>query len=433
MTTVAPSPTHEAIRGHRRRLVVIGNGMAGARTVDEILQSGGGDRFNITMFGDEPYGNYNRILLSGVLAGQETPEDIFINSLDWYTENDIDLRAGVRVEAIDRDARVVRDSAGGTTPYDHLIIATGSHAFIPPIDGARNGHGRLRDGVFAFRTLDDCRAITDYGSGCRTAAVIGGGLLGLEAARGLMAQGLHVHVVEAAPHLMVQQLDGEGGAILAGTLRRMGIGVHCGAATSRILGDQCVTGLQFADGTELDCDMVVVAAGIRPNSGLAQECGLSVERAIVVDDRMATDDPHVSAVGEVAQHRGVVYGLVAPLWEQARVLANRLSEADDDSAYEGSKLATKLKVMGVDLAVMGIKESDDERDEVLRFSDPTRGVYLKVVVRDGLLVGAALLGDVSKAAMLTQAFDKGTPLLRTGANCSSTWVRAGVRRRTWPK
>lgn len=395
----------------RERLVVIGNGMAGARAVDEILFRGGADRFDITVFGDEPYGNYNRILLSGVLAGQDEPTDIFINPLDWYTDNGIDLRAGVRVARIDREARAVHDDGGGVTPYDRLIIATGSRAFVPPIDGMLDRDGRPRPGVFVFRTLDDCTAITACAAGCARAAVIGGGLLGLEAARGLLAHGLEVQVVEAAPHLMAQQLDAEGGAILARTIRGMGIGVHTGAMTTAVMGDgERITGLALADGSVIDCDMVVVAAGIRPNAEIARDAGLDVNRAVVVDDTMRTADPHVWAVGEVAEHRETVYGLVAPLWEQAQVLADTITGVAPDAVYEGSKLATKLKVMGVELAVMGLKESDDPGDEVLRFSDPARGVYLQAIVREGVLVGATLVGDVGKASFLTQAFDRGTPL-----------------------
>ena len=396
--------------GVRRRLVVIGNGMAGARAVDEILFRGGAERFDITVFGDEPYGNYNRILLSGVLAGQDEPDGIFINPLSWYDDNGIDLRAGVRVARIDRQAREVHDADGGVTAYDELIVATGSRAFIPPIAGAMNGAGAPAPGVFVFRTLDDCTAITAHAAGCVREAVIGGGLLGLEAARGLMAHDLDVEVIEAAPHLMAQQLDTEGGAILERTIRGMGIGVHTGALTSEIVREHGrVAAVRFNDGRELPCDMVVVAAGIRPNAELAAECGLDVERAVVVDDRMHTADPHVWAVGEVAQHRGMVYGLVAPLWEQARVLADNLTGAAPGSTYTGSKLATKLKVMGVELAVMGDKEAAGPADEVLRFSDPARGVYRQVIIRDGMLAGAICIGDVGKVPMLTQLFDRGTP------------------------
>ena len=393
----------------RQKLVVIGNGMAGARTVEEILARGGGEQFDITMFGDEPYGNYNRILLSGVLSGESEASDIFINPLDWYSDNDVELRAGARVRHIDRIARLVHAEDGTSVAYDKLIVATGSRPFVPPIKGVMAGSGP-REGVFVFRTIDDCNAIANYAQGCTRAAVIGGGLLGLEAARGLLTHGVEVHVVEAAPHLMAQQLDAQGGRILARTLREMGIGVHCGSATAEVTGDDRITGLAFSDGTHLECDMVVVAAGIRPNAELATECGLTVGRAVVVDDQLRTEDPNVYAVGECAEHRSQVYGLVAPLWEQAQVLADHITGTDTLSAYEGSKLATKLKVMGVELAVMGLKEPESDDDEVLQFSEPHRGIYKTIILRDGVLVGATLLGDVSKVSLLTQAFDKGTPL-----------------------
>jgi nitrite reductase (NADH) large subunit len=411
MTTALRDDVSEAAVGTatRRRLVVIGNGMAGARAVEEILARGGGERFDITMIGEEPYGNYNRILLSGVLSGQTEAEDIFINPLDWYDEHGVTLRAGARVGRIDRDGRRVHTDDGGAIAYDKLIIATGSRPFVPPIEGVMDGP-EPRQGVFVFRTIDDCNAIASYARGCTRAAVIGGGLLGLEAARGLLTHGVEVHVVEAGPHLMVQQIDGEGGRILERTLRGMGIGVHCGSATVAVTGDDRVTGLRFRDGSELACDMVVVAAGIRANAELAAGCGLPVERAVVVDDQLLTDDPDVYAVGECAQHQGQVYGLVAPLWEQAQVLADHITGADPGAAYTGSKLATKLKVMGVELAVMGLKEPERDDDEVLRFSEPARGVYKTAIVREGRLVGATLLGDVGRVSFLTQAFDKGTPL-----------------------
>jgi nitrite reductase (NADH) large subunit len=412
VTTAQVGELREAVphAAARRKLVVIGNGMAGARTVEEILARGGGELFDITVFGDEPYGNYNRILLSGVLSGQSEASDIFINPLEWYDENDIELRAGARVTHVDRNRHVVHADDGSVAVYDKLIIATGSRPFVPPIEGVMNGHGP-RPGIFVFRTIDDCTGIAEFARGCTRAAVIGGGLLGLEAARGLLSHGVEVHVVEAGPHLMGQQLDAQGGRILARTLREMGIGVHCGSITTAITGDDRVTGLTFEDGGHLPCDMVVIAAGIRPNAELAAGCGLTVERAVVVDDQLRTPDPDVYAVGECAQHRDQVYGLVAPLWEQAEVLADHITGVDPSAVYEGSKLATKLKVMGVELAVMGIKEPEsDDDDEVLQFSEPKRGIYKTVILRDGRLVGATLLGDVSKVSYLTQAFDKGTPL-----------------------
>jgi nitrite reductase (NADH) large subunit len=389
----------------KQRLVVIGNGMAGARFVEDLVARGGGERFAVTMFGDEPYGNYNRILLSGVLAGKNAADDIVLNPLDWYREKQVRLHAGVRVEAIDLEARQVR-GGGVVEGYDALVLATGSSAFVPPIAGSRDAAGALRDGIFVFRTLDDCRAITERARRSRVAAVIGGGLLGLEAARGLLEQGLEVHVVHLMTHLMELQLDPPGARILQRSLERMGLRIHLGKATREVTGDGAVTGLRFEDGSTLPADMVVVAAGIRPNVALAREAGLLVERGVVVDDDLRTDDPHVYALGECAQHRGRTYGLVAPLWEQAQVLAERLSGRQPRARYAGSKVATKLKVMGVDLAVMGLQSPADQDEEVL-YVDAARGVYKKMILRDGRLVGAILLGEAAAAPELFRAFDRG--------------------------
>ena len=400
----------------RRELVVIGNGMAGARAVEEILGRGGGQRFRITMFGDEPYGNYNRIMLSHVLAGEGGDGDmdeIYLNPLGWYADNDITLHAGVRIVRIDRFARKVFADDGTVLAYDKLIIATGSRTFFPPMDGMWVDDRTLTPGVFGFRTLDDTTAMIDHASVHRRAVVIGGGLLGLEAAYGLRQHGLAVHVVQSGPVLMNQQLDAEAGAILRMVLeRKLGIDVRTGQRPTAIRGSGgAVVGVVFGDGSDIDADMVVVTAGIRPNVGLGVVSGLTVERAIVVDDQMRTvDDPDIYAVGECAQHRGQVYGLVAPLWEQATVLADHITGADPKAAYHGSRNATKLKVAGVDVASMGIKHPEREDDEFVRFSEPRRGVYKSVVVRDGKLVGATLLGDVGKVAFLTQSFDRGLPL-----------------------
>ncbi|MDT3443623.1 MULTISPECIES: nitrite reductase large subunit NirB [unclassified Pseudofrankia] len=423
--------------GGRERLVVVGNGMAGMRAVEEILARHGGDLFDITVFGDEPYGNYNRILLSNVLAGADTEDEIFLNTPEWYAENGIRLRAGARVTGLDRYARVVTIEDGAVAPYDKLIIATGSRSFIPPIKGLAGPDGRLPGGVFAFRTIDDCRAMIGFAEGRRTAAVIGGGLLGLEAARGLQTYGLEVHVIDAAPTLMNQQLCAEAGGILRRGVEELGITVHPGARTAQILladdetghetDDQTggdagggtgesaglgrAVGLEFADGSRLDVDMIVVAAGIRPNVDIGLRGGLTVERGIVTDDQMrSVDDPDIYVVGECAQHRGQVYGLVAPLWEQATVLAEHITGSDLDAAYHGSKTATKLKVAGVAVAAMGLKDAEHPDDEVVRFVEPRRGVYKSVIIRDGKLVGATLLGDTAKSASLIQAFDNGLPL-----------------------
>lgn len=400
--------------GTRLALVVVGNGMAGVRALEEIVARGGGGLFDVTVFGEEPYGNYNRILLSNVLAGTDDTAEIFLNPLDWYRDNGIDLRAGVRVVRIDRFAQVVYAGDGTTMHYDRLIIATGSRTFFPPLEGIWRDDKTLTTGVFGFRTLDDCTAMLDYATGRSTAAVIGGGLLGLEAARGLQNRGLAVHVVHATPTLMNAQLDQTAGAILRRSVEKMGITVHTGASTRAVRSaNGAVTGLAFADGSEIACEMLVVSAGIRPNVGLAQGAGLTVERAIVVDDHMRSiDDEDVYVVGECAQHRGQVYGLVAPLWEQAAVLADHLTGTDRRAAYHGSRTATKLKVAGVNVAAMGLKEPEREDDEFVQFSEPKHGVYKTIIVRDDKLVGATLVGDVSKLAFLMQAFDRGLPLPR---------------------
>jgi nitrite reductase (NADH) large subunit len=405
-------------RDARRRLVVIGNGMAGARAVEEILARGGAEQFTITMFGDEPYGNYNRIMLSHVLSGEESDADIFLNSLHWYQDNNITLHAGVRVERIDRFTKYVFANNGHVVPYDVLIIATGSQSFMPPMDGLYTPSGSIKPGVFTFRTIDDTRNMVKHAQDeghpsdrRRRAVVIGGGLLGLEAARGLQSHGIDVDVVHSGGHLMNAQMGPDGGAILRRSVEALGIRVHTGSRTTAVLGTDKVTGVRLRDRPDIDCDMVVVAAGIRPNVDVAVLSGLHVERAIVVDDQLrVVDEDDIYAVGECVQHRGEVYGLVAPLWEQAVVLANHVTGADSAAAYLGSRIATKLKVAGVEVASMGLQGPERETDEHIVFSEPSRGVFKSIVIRDNKMVGATLLGDSRKVAYLTQAFDKGLPL-----------------------
>ncbi|MFJ6156989.1 nitrite reductase large subunit NirB [Pseudarthrobacter sp. NPDC092184] len=400
-------------RDARRRLVVIGNGMAGARAVEEILARGGADQFTITMFGDEPYGNYNRIMLSHVLSGEESDADIFLNPLSWYEDNGITLHAGVRADRIDRFAKHVFSSDGRVTPYDTLIIATGSRPHLPPMDGLYTPGGSVKPGVFGFRTIDDTRKMAEHAGidHHRHAVVVGGGLLGLEAAAGLRSFGLGVDVVHSGSHLMSAQMGPDGGAVLRRSVEALGIGVLTGCRTTAVLGRDRVAGVSLRDRPDIPCDMVVVAAGIRPNVDLAVLSGLPVERAIVVDDRLRVqDEDHIYAVGECVQHRGEVYGLVAPLWEQAVVLANHVTGADTSAAYLGSRTATKLKVAGVEVASMGLQGPELDTDEHIVFSEPSRGVFKSIVVRDNKMVGATLLGDSRKVAFLTQAYDRGTPL-----------------------
>ncbi|MGY1858013.1 nitrite reductase large subunit NirB [Modestobacter sp. SYSU DS0290] len=394
----------------RQRLVVVGNGMAGARLVEEVLERGGGEQFAITVFGEEPHGNYNRIMLSHVLAGEEHEDDIVLNSHDWYADNGITLRAGVRVERIDTHAKLVYATDGTATPYDQLVIATGSRSFVPPMDGIRTTDGALLPGVLGFRTIDDTRQMLAAAAEHEKAVVVGGGLLGLEAARALQGHGLAVEVVHAGTHLMNQQLDPDGGAILKQSVEDLGIVVHLATRTTEVIGRDRVRGVVLADGRAIDADLLVLAAGIRPVTEVALMSGIEVERGIVVDDQLRTDDPDVYAVGECAQHRGELYGLVAPVWEQARVLADVLTGTDPDAEYHGSRTATKLKVAGVDVATMGVNRPERDADEFLVISEPRRGVHLSVVIRDDKLIGATLLGDTRKVAFLTQAFDRGTPL-----------------------
>jgi nitrite reductase (NADH) large subunit len=399
-----------------QKLVVVGNGMAGVRAIEEVLMRGGAEKFDITVFGDEPYGNYNRILLSNVLAGSQeigaADSEIFLNGLDWYAENGIDLRAGVRVVRVDSFARIVYADDGSATRYDKLILATGSRSFFPPIAGLWADDKTLTDGVFGFRTLDDCVAMISQSVDRSKAVVIGGGLLGLEAARGLQSRGLTVDVVHAAPTLMNAQLDDTAGAILRRSVEDIGITVHVEKVTTEVVTeDGRLSSIVFSDGSSIDCDMLVIAAGIRPNVGLARRAGLTIERAIVVDDHMrSVDDDNIYVVGECAQHRGQVYGLVAPLWEQATVLADHITDTDRTAAYHGSRTATKLKVAGVDVAAMGLKAPELPDDEFVQYSEPRHGVYKTIVIRDGKLIGATLVGDVSKVSFLTQAFDSGLPL-----------------------
>ncbi len=397
----------------KRRLVVVGNGMSGARLVEELLARDGGAGHRITVFGDEPCGNYNRILLSSVLARSHDPKSIFINPLPWYAANGVTLRAGVRVESIDLRAKQIAAADGTVEPYDTLVIATGSKPLIPPIEGlstsAVAARGQMQDtlkrGIFVFRTLDDCNRILAFVNRVQRAAVIGGGLLGLEAARGLVNAGLDVHVVHLMPHLMETQLDGPGARVLQRQLEELGVQVHLEKTTTAVLGEDEVTGLSFKDGSTLACEMVVIAAGIRPNVDVAVAAGLRVRRGIVVGDDLTCEGvPELCAIGECAEHRGRVYGLVAPLWEQAQILADRLSGRNPRAVYTGSRPSTKLKVAGVDLAVMGDKDPVEEDDEVVTYAEPSRGVYKKLVVRNNRLAGAIVLGDGAIVPSLVRLF-----------------------------
>ncbi|MDR5768527.1 MULTISPECIES: NAD(P)/FAD-dependent oxidoreductase [unclassified Caballeronia] len=369
----------------RQRLVVIGNGMAGMRTVEELLKIAP-ELYDITVFGAEPYGNYNRILLSPVLAGEKSVDDIILNTREWYDANDITLHAGDAVIEIDRARRVVRSEKGVEAHYDRLLIATGSKPFIIPVPGCE------LSGVIAFRDIQDVETMLEAARDHRHAVIIGGGLLGLEAANGLQRQGMSVTVVHASGSLMDRQLDATASALLKRSLEAKGLNFAMAAQTTEIVGDDRVRAVRFADGTQIDADLVVMTAGVRPNIALAKEAGLHCERAIVVDDTLQTFDPRVYAVGECVQHRSATFGLVAPIWDQARVAGAHLAGAGH-RRYVQRATATKLKVTGVDLYSAGdFIGGEGSEDLVLR--DPRRGVYKRVVLQAGRVIGAVLYGDV---------------------------------------
>ena len=369
----------------REHLVVIGNGMAGCRAVEEILARDGG-RYRITILGAEPRVNYNRIMLSPVLAGEKSFDDIVINDAAWYADNAIDLVSGDPAMAINRAAKTVVTRQGRTIGYDKLLIATGSDPFIIPVPG------KDLPGVISFRDMDDVDTMLAAAAQGGSAVVIGGGLLGLEAAHGLTLRGMKVTVIHLMDTLMERQLDEAAGWLLKNALEARGQTILTGANTEAILGTDKVEGVRLKDGREIPASLVVMAVGIRPATALAREAGLAVGRGIVVDDHMVTSDPDVLAVGECVEHDGQVYGLVAPLWDMCRSLADGLTERH--SGYRGSVTSTKLKVAGLDVFSAGdFSGGEGCEDIVLR--DAARGIYKRVVVRDDRVIGAVLYGDTA--------------------------------------
>ncbi len=371
----------------KMKLVMVGNGMAGVRTLEELLKIAP-DLYDITVFGAEPHPNYNRILLSPVLAGEQTIPEIVLNPLAWYAEHGITLHLGKAVARIDRARRVVHAADGTQAAYDRLLVATGSTPFILPVPG------KSLEGVIGYRDIADTEAMIDAATKYRHAVVIGGGLLGLEAANGLMLRGMKVTVVHIAPWLMERQLDDVAGGLLRRSLTDRGLDFLIGAQTEALLGNEAgrVRAVRFKDGTEVPADLVVMAAGIRPNTALAEAAGLHCQRGIAVTDTLQTvTDARIYAVGECAAHRGIAYGLVAPLFEQAKVCATHLAEFGI-GRYLGSQVSTKLKVTGIDLFSAGDFMGGEGCDEIV-LSDPQGGVYKKLVIKDDKLVGACLYGD----------------------------------------
>jgi nitrite reductase (NADH) large subunit len=383
----------------KQRLLLVGNGMAGMRTIDEVLARDRA-RFDIEVIGAEPHPNYNRILLSAVLAGDRDIGDIILHPLDWYADNGIRLTIGEAVVRLDATAKTVTTAAGRTVRYDKLVLATGSRPFVPPVVGL------VLPGVCAFRTIADLDLMRDAARNGGRAIVVGGGLLGLEAAVGLMKRGMAVTVLHLVPTLMERQLDEAAGLLLQRDLERTGLTILTRAQTEAIVGENRVKAVRLADGRELPTDLVVFAVGVKPNIDLARDAGLDVNRGITVDDFMLTTDPDIFAVGECVEHRGQTFGLVGPLWEHARTCADVLC-GGAPAPYIAAAPHTSLKVTGVDVFSAGVLEAQDDGDEEITLRDAGAGHYKKLVVRDGRLLGAILYGEIADGPWLTELIHSG--------------------------
>lgn len=395
----------------KQRLVVIGNGMAGMKTVEELLAAAPG-KYQITVFGAEPYGNYNRIMLSSVLSGEKTIEDIVINDRRWYADNDICLHtgAGKAVIRIERGSQTVYTRDGTVAEYDRLLIATGSKPVVPPIPGSD------LEGVISFRDIVDVNTMLSYSQSHNKAVVLGGGLLGLEAANGLALRGMDVTVIHNNEVLLNRQMDKQAGTMLRTELEQRGLKFKMAATTESLISDAegHVSAVQFEDGSQLPCDLFVMAIGVKPNMALAQEAGLYCERGIVVNDVLQSYDPCIYAVGECIQHRGMTFGLVAPLFEQAKVCANYLS-GQGTAEYITLPTATKLKVTGINLFSVG-DFLGDEQSECIYFTDTALGIYKKLVIKDNKVTGAVLYGDTADSSWYQELLEKQDDIAGIRAN-----------------
>ncbi|QGH34311.1 NAD(P)/FAD-dependent oxidoreductase [Gracilibacillus salitolerans] len=380
----------------KQHLVMIGNGMAGLKTVEYLLKENN-QLYDITIFGSEPYTNYSRIMLSSVLQGDVTFDDITINDWKWYEDNEITLYPNETVVEIDYQKQLIATDKERKMNYDKLIIATGSNPFILPLPGID------KEGVMTFRTIDDCKKMIEAAKHHKKATVIGGGLLGLEAARGLLNLGMKVDVVHLADRLLNNQLDAKAGQLLKKELERQGMHFYLEKQTSEIYGDKNVEGLRFNDGTSIEADLVVMAVGIKPNIALAQESGMEVKRGIVVNDQMETSIPNIYAVGECTEHNGMVYGLVKPLYEQAEVLGKNL--ANQHTRYTGSTVYTQLKISGIDLFSVGKIEETDQAKAIYSY-DEIGETYKKVLFEEDKAVGAVLYGETSLGGSLLDMIKK---------------------------
>ncbi len=391
----------DQISPDRSRLLVIGNGMAGMRTVEEVLKRDAA-RYRVAVIGAEPHVNYNRILLSPVLAGEKSFDEIVINSRDWYDANGIELIAGDAAISIDTEQKQVTTASGRVVSYDKLLLATGSNPFILPVPG------KELPGVCAFRDMSDVETMLSAAQRYTDAVVIGGGLLGLEAANGLAAQGMKVSVIHLMDTLMERQLDPAAATLLADDLTRRGIDIITGAVTEALIGADRVQAVRLKDGRQIPADLVVMAAGIRPNMVLAQAAGLVCNRGVIVDDGLCTSDPSIYAVGECTEHNGQMVGLVAPIWDQAKVCADHLT-GKTTSAYSPIQPPTRLKVTGIDMLSVGQFNGGEGCEDII-LRDGSRGVYKRLVLKDDILVGAVLYGDAKDGGWYVDLMGKGAPL-----------------------
>ena len=402
------------------RVVVVGNGMAGFRFVQELTDLR--PDAAITVIGDEPGGAYNRVLLTNMLAGHADAGSIELADGAWYAARGVKLQPGIAVSEIDRRARMVRLADGSAVPYDVLVLATGSEAALPPVRGLVR-HGALAPGAIAFRTLRDCARIRELAASSGHVAVLGGGVLGLETARALAGHGVAVTLVQRGPRLMERQLDAAASRVLARTVSGLGVTVRFGTGVrslTRPARGGRLAGVELGDGTGLPAGALVLCCGTRPRAGLAVGAGLAVRRGVVVDDQMrSVTDPSIFAIGECAEHRGRVHGLVAPCWDQARVAASAIGAPSGTAAYAGSVAVLRLKAAGIELAALGPPRAPSGA-EVVTFADPARGVYQRLVIRDGRLAGAILLGDTRMAGTLTQLYDRGAELPQDRASLLMT-------------
>ncbi|MFC0470017.1 nitrite reductase large subunit NirB [Halalkalibacter kiskunsagensis] len=381
----------------KQKLVLIGNGMAGINCIEEILKNNP-NMYEVTVFGSEPHYNYNRIMLSTVLQGDTKVEDITLHNRSWYEKNDIQLYTGETVVKVDKEKKVVRTDQSREVTYDKLIFATGSNPFVLPIPGAD------KEGVVSFRTIEDCQKIINISNGYKKAVVIGGGLLGLEAARGLLNLGMSVDVVHIAEHIMERQLDQTASNMLRQELESQGMNFLLNKATEEIIGESRVEGLRFKDGSVVETDAVIMAVGVRPNVQMAKDSGIETNRAILVNDYLQTSEPDIYAVGECVEHRGMVYGLVKPLYEQGRILAQHICGVEE-SGYQGSTLSTQLKISGVDVFSVGQFQPDEETKTITQY-DELAGIYKKIVLKEDKVIGSVLFGDTKAGNKLLDMISK---------------------------